>query len=141
MPRQPRMRRAAVCLLGWLVLAGCSSTPPVQVENSENLNKVAQAYREATQKLRHPPKNEAELRPFLEKHGDPDALLRSPNDGQPFVIIWGTDPNAERTLKPGVIGYEKQGTHGRRFVFTAMGVMVMGDDDFEEANFPKGHKP
>jgi hypothetical protein len=44
-------------------------------------------------------------------------------------------------LKPLVIAYEKEGQGGVRFVFTAMGVMTMGPDEFKEANFPQGHKP
>jgi len=44
-------------------------------------------------------------------------------------------------LKPLVIGYEKEGSGGDRFVYTAMGVMQMTDEDFEEARFPPGHNP
>ena len=68
-------------------------------------------------------------------------MFTSVRDGEPFVIIWGTDPRTGMELKPQVIGYEKEGRGGNRFVFTAMGVMQMTDGDFEEANFPPGHKP
>ena len=60
---------------------------------------------------------------------------------QPYVVAWGADPRSGMQLKPLVIAYEKEGLSGVRFVYTAMGVMLMGPDEFKEANFPPGHKP
>ena len=70
-----------------------------------------------------------------------NSLLTSPNDGQPLVVLWGTDPRADQGNSPLVIGYEKQGKGGGRWVFHTMGVVRMTDADFAQARFPKGHTP
>jgi hypothetical protein len=141
--RIPALRRWIVLLLITL-LSGCSGdsdevTPEVEVGG--DLFTIAEAYRLATEKNGQPPKGPDELKPFLPQDADQDALFRSVRDGEPFVIIWGTDPREGMDTKPLVIGYEKEGKGGDRFVFTAMGVMQMTDDDFAEARFPAGHKP
>jgi hypothetical protein len=107
----------------------------------ENLTALANAYRQATEKNKRPPQGPDELKPFLPAGANPDTVLKSVRDDQPFVILWGTDPRTGLDLKPLVIGYEKQGKGGNRMVFTAMGVMTMDEKSFAEANFPKGHKP
>jgi hypothetical protein len=124
------------------LLAGCAAQPAVQTANGENLTTIANAYLQATEKQGKPPASMDELKAFLPAGANLDELARSPNDGQPFVILWGVDPRALRgDLKPGVLGYEQKGTNGSRFVFTAMGVMSMTDADFAQANFPAGHAP
>ncbi len=138
--------KGRTCWLGSGVLvlvlsAGCTSPRVTQAGEVGNLRKVAAAYNAAVAQLGRPPGSEAELRPFLSKEGDPDALLRSPNDGQPYVILYGTDPRKGKTLQPLIIGYEKTGRGGRRFVFTAMNVVEMVDEDFKKGNFPPGHQP
>ena len=139
----PLLRRWIVLLLIILV-SGCSGdgdeiTPEVEV--GENLSTIADAYQLATEKNRQPPKGPDDLKPFLPQDVDQDTLFRSVRDGEPFVIIWGTDPREGMDIKPLVIGYEKEGKGGDRYVFTAMGVMQMTDDDFAEARFPSGHNP
>ena len=98
-------------------------------------------YQQATQKTGQPPAKQEDLVPYLPAGKSIDELLKSPTDGQAYVILWGTDPRTGMELKPLVIGYEKQGKSGARFVFTAMGVSLMSDSDFKGANFPPGHKP
>ena len=133
--------------LGGLLLAvpGCGGRSVTEVkaqgEAGENLNVIAKAYVAATEKNNRPPASVEELKPFLPPGVDQDSLFRSPRDGEPFVIIWGADPRTGMDLKPLVIGYEKQGSGGDRFVFTAMGVMQMAGDDFAQAKFPPGHQP
>jgi hypothetical protein len=70
-----------------------------------------------------------------------NQLLISPNDGQPLVILWGTDPRPDQDPSPLVIGYEKNGKWGQRFVFHTMGVVQMTSADFARARFPGGHQP
>lgn len=124
-----------------IMLCGCSGGGgKVQPADMANIQKIASAYVKANDKLGRPPKEKKELLPFLKEESDLEALFQSPNDGQPFVIIWGTNPRAALDVSPGVIAYEKVGKGGKRFVFTAMGVMQMADEDFTKANFPKGHK-
>lgn len=123
------------------VCAGCSKSPATQTRDSGPLSQLAKAYVEATNQLNHPPLSIEELKSHLPAGTDPNSLLNSPTDGKPYVIIWGTDPRQGMDLKPLVIGYEQEGMGGARFVFTAMGVSLMGDADFKEAKFPAGHTP
>src|SRR5258708_3848894 len=135
-------RLGGACCLALLLIAGCSSRPRVTTAASaENIRKLRAAYLAAVTELKRPPTSEDELRPFLAKEGDPATLLRSPNDGEPFVVLYGADPRTGKDLKPLIIAYEKVGSNGRRLVFTAMGVMEMTNQAFQEANFPPGHKP
>lgn len=136
---QPRPWGVAWALAAFLL--GCSSGVTVQPQDMANIRKIATAYLKATEKTGRPPKNKQDLLPYLQDEADVEGLFKSPNDGEFFVIIWGADPRAGRDVSPTVIAYEKVGKGGKRFVFTAMGVMQMADDDFTKANFPKGHKP
>ena len=68
-------------------------------------------------------------------------MFRSARDGQPFVILWGADPQTGMDLKPLVIAYEKNGSGGNRFVYTAMGVMQMTDEELCPGRIPPGQKP
>jgi hypothetical protein len=130
-----------VVALALASLAGCGDAPRVQKGTGEKLEQFSAVYRAATEKLRRPPANAEELKPFLSPGQSLEPLLTSPNDNQPHVVIWGTDARAGMELKPLVIAYEKEGSGGNRFVMTAMGVFLMGPEDFKEANFPSGHKP
>ncbi len=133
--------------LGLLVVIpapGCSSSveqTQTQGEVAGSLSTIAKAYLAATQKNGRAPNGPDELKPFLPPDSDQEAMFRSARDGQPFVILWGADPRTGMDLKPLVIAYEKDGSDGNRFVYTAMGVMQMADEDFAQANFPAGRKP
>jgi len=131
-------------LLGIISVSGCSGNAEAVKEQGavgENLTTVANAYRAATDKNNRPPTSPEELKPFLPPGVDQATLFQSVRDGQPFVILWGTDPRQGMDVKPLVYGYEKEGQGGERFVMTAMGVMQMTDEDFAQANFPAGHQP
>lgn len=128
-------------LIALAALDGCSGTTQSPTSDPGPLNELSAAYRQATAQLNRPPKSADELQPHLAQGKDVNNLLTSPNDGQPYVILWGTDIRTGMDLKPLVVGYEKQGTNGARFVFTVMGVMLMGPEEFKEANFPPGHTP
>lgn len=134
---------AFISLLSLLlaVSVGCSKAEQTQNRDSGPLTQIAKAYVEATNSLNRPPLTIDDIKPHLPAGTDPSTLLNSPTDGKPYVIIWGTDPRQGMDLKPLVIGYEQEGSGGARFVFTAMGVSLMGDADFKEAKFPPGHTP
>jgi hypothetical protein len=126
------------------MLSGCArerKIDPVEGQVGESLMIVANAYLQATEKNKRPPKGPEELKPFLPADKPADSLLRSVRDGEPFVILWGTDPREGMDVKPLVIGYEQKGKDGTRMVFTAMGVMTMDEAGFAAARFPPGHKP
>jgi hypothetical protein len=108
----------------------------------EGLRKVAAAYTRAVVRTGRPPSGPAELKPHLAPGDDPDRLLISPRDGQPYVIFWGVDSRPGKGGKtPLVIGHEKKGKGGVRFVFLDMGVVSMTDAAFAQANFPEGRGP
>lgn len=125
MTRQARAIRVG-CLAG-LILLGCSRTPgpPKQAElnpDEQAIVNVGLAYRDAANALQRPPANEKDLRPYLQKYGDPDQLLVSRHDGQPYHITWGLTP-ARPTQ--GAVGqrflvYEKSGKDGKRYAVDLM---------------------
>jgi hypothetical protein len=127
-----------IILLACIVLAGCSSSPDpvVKQEEAENLTKIGVAYDRATKQLGHPPQNPDQLKPFLKEYGDPESILRSPQDRLPYVILWGRSirTTAIETMPPPLIAYEQQGVSGKRYVLTAMGIMRMTDEEFQKVN-------
>lgn len=136
MERAFRCGFRASCALATLLLAGCArNTPIVEQSETENLSRVLQAYSEAAGALGHPPKNMRELRPYLEKQGDPDKILTSPRDGKPYEIRWGVSMRgfAPDVKLPAILAYEQEGLHGERVVLTVSGAMLMTDEEFERA--------
>jgi hypothetical protein len=135
-----------------LALAGCgSSAKPVvgRVDDSrQNLQKIGIAYSQAAQKLNRPPRNVDELMPFLQEGLGPVKardVLRSPNDGQEYVIVWGVD-FGQLALTRGdpyvVFAYERTGKGGKRQVLKPpVEVLLMTDSEFQKAPFPPGHQP
>ncbi len=129
-----------------LILAGCQSGGPVsngREGQDANLRTIGIAYAEATRSLGHPPRNREELLPSLQTHGDPKALLVSPVDGQPYVVLWEVDleKGIPGSNEPVVLAYEQRGQSGNRFVLTALGPVTMTPSEFHNANFPHGHQP
>jgi len=84
-----------------------------------------------------PPANAKEAWPFLQEQGDPETLLKSPVDGQPYVVLWGVNwPTIPiKEMPPPIVAYEKAGKGGTRYVYTVMGVMPMTDEEFARAQF------
>jgi hypothetical protein len=143
-----RLAGPAVLLAGLSGCGGCGSGPDVvKFSPAENrLTQIAMAYGDAQSELGHPPKNAEELKPFLKPHGDPDDLLVSPNDGQPYVIVWGADvsrggPTDYKQLWQ-VLAYEQKGARGHRAVTDVRGrPMNVPDAEFSSLTFVRGHKP
>jgi hypothetical protein len=123
--------RLACCLLACFLPLACSGPPPAVKQNeADNLVKIQTAYNLATKELGRPPANLDELLPRLKQHGDPDTLLRSPRDGQPYVINWKVDIHNIQTMPPPVVAYEQKGAGGKHYVLTVMGIMPTSDEDF-----------
>lgn len=138
----------AACLLACLAAsfsAGCGRRAPIvdetETRSQEALRVIAAAYTAAITKRGKPPAGPDDIKPFLPAGVSVEDALRSPRDGQPFVVLWGADPRKGMDVKPLVIAYEPQGKDGRRMVFTAMGVFAMSEAGFKEARFPEGHTP
>ena len=129
---------ALAALAGCLALTGCPRpTSPGNPDESANLARIQVAYSQATRELKRPPANLAELRPRLQQFGDPDAILRSPRDGQPYGIVWKVDLRNVRPEAPPVLAYEQQGAGGKRYVLTALGILPMTDEEFARQALPR----
>jgi hypothetical protein len=142
-PRQP----FHFLLLG--LVAGCSGSPrEVNItmdKTQENLLHVGSAYSRYLESAKKPPTSTDHLKPYLKEFGNPDELLRSSRDGEPFVICWGVDLSAPPTWatqgSTPVIAYEKRGSGGQRYVLTTMrNAMLLSEEAFKQASFPPGHK-
>ena len=73
-----------------LALAGCSGREKQRNPTEERLYKIGKAYMQANHRLGRGPKDFEEIKPDLEG-GITEDMLRSPNDGENFVILWGVD--------------------------------------------------
>jgi hypothetical protein len=134
-------------LLAPLSLVGCSpkvvNTPRTPAE--VRLEKIGAAYARASHRLNRAPRNVEEIKPDLEDKDGLDDLLRSPGDGEPFVILWGVDfvklpPNPKDPFT--VAGYEQRGVGGKRCVLRfPLGVVQMSDEELRKAVFPPGYNP
>lgn len=135
----------ALVLIG---LAGCGpSVHQVPMNDAEQrLANIVSAYQDAHGKLGHGPKDADELKPFLKSYGDPEQLLVSPNDGQPFVVIWNADPTrGGPTMYMGmwqILAYEQNGKGGQRAIVDVRTVpRTIPEADFSQLTFVRGHKP
>lgn len=147
----------ALLLSGILLLSGCGSTSPeaLQEDTAASLRGLGQAYGQFTLAMGRPPQSEREFRAYLTKvkPGAAEALLKSPRDGQPFVIVWGFDVrrqgagaeggNKQTAEAAGAIYiYERQGSAGQRFVlFTHGGVQLLTEAELRAARFVGSHQP
>jgi hypothetical protein len=142
--RRRRGRRALVGLLSLMAVsaAGCSqgvvtsAIPPTV----ESLRAVRDSYFGARRALNRPPRSKEELLPHLKKYGDPADLLRSPDDGEEFVIVYGTEPLANDSIN-NVWAYERHGKGGGRWSIRGRNVQRIANDEFIKASFPPNHKP
>jgi hypothetical protein len=133
-----------IAAMSWLFLSGCSSKPPPKREDTSaiNLRKIVQGYDLAEDRLHRGPRDEEELRRYLVQTDntiDPEQVLRSPRDGQPYVVIYGArlDPYGRE-----ILAYEQEGADGNRYVITlSRDVKLLTADEFARAHFAKGHKP
>jgi hypothetical protein len=130
-----------------LAAVGCGNAVVERTGGDQSgaaLLKLGQYYSQASVKLKRPPKSVQEFRQQHRDKADIEDTLKSPNDGEPHVVVWGTDPVVPRGSRPEgpvVFAYEKKGAGGVRWVLTNTGVSKLTDDEFRAANFPAGHSP
>ncbi len=122
--------------------AGCSSDPkppdPASASVEDKLKAVAKAFGDASSSLNRPPKTMAELRPLIKAIGDPDEILRSPNDGKPFHVNFAAAAAAD------VVACEQDGANGQRKAVNLRGeVAPLAGDAFARltAPVPSGPPP
>jgi hypothetical protein len=134
-----RLSRGIVVLvfaLAGLAVGGCyGGSGPASSKDTENLTSIRKAYMAATNRLGRPPKNLEELKSSLSVEGNADELLVSPNDGLPYVIVFGADPRKY------VIAYEQKGVDGVRMVVDQTQLPKRIENDrFDILTFPPGYK-
>ena len=139
------VRMALLALAGGI---GCTPSEVVvhaKLEPAhENLMHIGSAYNRFNTQYAKAPAGVADLKPFLKEFGSPDDLLRSPRDGQPYVICWGVDLSVPQpwVQSTGVLAYEQHGAQGKRYVLTTMrSVVLMTDEELRRVDFPPGHRP
>ena len=124
--------------------SGCGKTPTTEIASptAENLHKLHDAYQRTNIRLGRPPLNLSELMPDLKQQGKPEEILRSPNDGADFEIVWGVSlvRLKERGNDVPVIAFEKRGKGGKRHVLRARDrVEELSESQLKSAKFPEGY--
>jgi hypothetical protein len=138
-----RSRSSVITALAMLGLVGCGQRV-IERETSDHggdqLVTLSRMYTAAQRSLGRPPRGIDDLKTVAKEFGDLERLLTSPNDGQPYAIVWGVDlGNAPNPTM--VVAHEKLGVGGVRYVMTPTGVMKLTDQEFDRASFPPGYKP
>jgi hypothetical protein len=141
---------AAALLAGATGCSGCgrSSEPVVTPlpKAVQDLGSIAQAYREAFEQRGKAPESFDDLRQYLTSlGGSPDEMRVSPNDGQPYVVMWGADPTRGG---PGpvkgmwsIVAHEQTGANGVRAVADARGLAItVTDEEFAKLTFIRKRK-
>jgi hypothetical protein len=144
-------KRAGLVLVAVVAGAGspgCGHPEPVVTplpRAEQDLCSIAQAYREAFEKTNKAPESFDELRPYLASFGNPDDMRVSPNDGQPYVVLWGCDPTRGgggpvRGMWS-IVAHEQAGKDGRRAVADMRGLATtVSDEEFARLTFIGGKK-
>jgi hypothetical protein len=146
-----RMGQATLFLVALSLLVGCGAKAPVDVasnQSAQNLLHIWAAYSLAGSQSQRPPQSREDLIPFLKKVAgdvDPASILRSPDDNEDYVIVWGVNfleiAKARGNMNI-VLAYEKRGKNGKRHVLKPQSqVLVLSDDEFRSSAFPVGHTP
>jgi hypothetical protein len=136
-----QMRAILAACLAALFATGCNSgTRPAQLSEQEQaIVNVGLAYRDASVALKRGPANEEELKPYLKKYGDPNQLVVSPGDGQPYQITWGLMPSrpTRNAVSQRFLVYEKTGKRGKRYAVDIMlKVYHLSDGEFTKLQGP-----
>jgi hypothetical protein len=131
-----------ILTLGITTAIGCDGGTRVNPPPDESyLRGMVRAYSTAARDLGRPPKDIEEIKAVFTPLGsDSPKYVRSPRDGEEFVVIWGLDLNSA----PGhsVVAYERKGADGKRMVVTADStVKEVSDDELRQMKFPKDYKP
>jgi hypothetical protein len=132
-------------------MSGCGSgttiveptIPPS--ESQRRLNAIGDAYLRSTMRLNRSPKSVQEITQGLKDQGlKPEDVLKSPDDGQPFEIVWGTDLRGMKATGSDVpiIAFERTGKDGKRHVLRGRSeIVLMSESEIRSGKFPDGYQP
>lgn len=142
-PSAPQGVLVLALTLVFFAVGGCSKPPKPADPVATNLYLIAQAYDLHIADRHRPPQDEADLAKTLktiDETRDPSEVLRSPRDGQPYVIVYGAP--LDSSALDVVLAHEKDGAEGKRYVLTQAGyVKVLSDAEFTAAPMAKSTKP
>jgi hypothetical protein len=131
-------------------IAGCGGETATPDDlTSKYLSEIGQAYMTFLIAEKRQPKSLDEIRQTLQTlhladyASDPELVMRSPRDGQPFVVILGAASKGDGgDDKSTIWAYEQTGADGKRYVLMLSGdVKLLTDGEFAGAKFAAGHKP
>jgi hypothetical protein len=135
---------SAAGLAAALGCLGCSGTADPVVTRipkaEQDLCSIAQAYREAFEQRKKAPESFEDLRQYLSGLGNPDEMKVSPNDNEPYVVMWGCDPTkgGAGPVKGmwAIIAHEKTGKGGTKAVADIRGLATtVTDEEFAKLKF------
>jgi len=111
----------------------------------QDLCSIAQAYREAFEQTGKAPESFDDIRKYLGSFGNPDDMRVSPNDGQPYVVMWGADPTrgGAGPVKGmwAIVAHEQAGAGGKRAVADTRGLATtVTDEEFAKLTFIRKRK-
>jgi hypothetical protein len=135
---------AAALMVATTGCSGCLRTPdPVRTplpKAVQDLGTIAQVYCEAFEETGKAPESFGDLNKYLTSFGNPDEMQISPNDGQPYVVIWGGDPTRGGAVNPKglwhIVAHEKVGKDGMRAVADMRGLgAIVTEEEFAQLKF------
>jgi hypothetical protein len=129
------VRVVGLVILGGLFVVGCRSAPSRTQTNSAiaNLKAIHVAYKQFITDTGRAPQNLQELAKSLPEYDQTslDRLMRSPNDGQPYRMMWGLEVQSGQ---PVVLAHEQNGVDGSRYVLMTDGsCRLMTQAEFDQA--------
>jgi hypothetical protein len=150
--RRIAMSRFGPLLCSALLAVGCGTKVPEPldaetVEAARHFQTIATAYNRAFQSRGKPPASASDLKPYLKQGGkdgkDADAMLLSPNDGKPVVIVPGVAPNVHPADdEQSIVAYEQTGVNGKRMAVDIRGMVhLVSEEEFAKIKFAGGHRP
>ena len=140
----------AALLVGLVGCSGCGGGPSGVVvtplpKAEQDLCSIAQAYKETFEQTGKAPQSFDDIRKYLASFGNPDDMRVSPNDSQPYVVMWGADPTRGgggpvRGMWS-IVAHEQTGANGKRSVADIRGLATtVTDEEFSRLTFIRKKK-
>ncbi len=150
MPSTCSLRSAGSWLgvLALIALPGCKSGSSESDSSDYNLQQIHQAIGRYIEEAgnnpeefegKETPQSPEDLHKHLRDNGhdNPEEILKSPHDGQPYVILWNVtymEGGEEEDPSVPVLAHEASEVNGKRWVLLANGITKrMTHEEFEQA--------
>ncbi|MCC6127109.1 MAG: hypothetical protein IT426_19280 [Pirellulales bacterium] len=145
-PPRPRILFLPTILSAVLLsFSGCGGEPeiPKIPDEEQNILFLLRAYCKFNGEHQRTPKSLDEMKPLLKEFGDPEKIILSPRDGQPYILVGGLDiSQAPSGGALPVVAYERNGVNGNRQVIDLRGsIRLLTPEEFKKLKFPPAHKP